>query len=256
MLGLGDLKSLAREVRQSSRGRLDFLLTDPESEIMYEVEVMLGATDESHIIRTIEYWDIESRRWPSKEHRAVLIAEEITKRFFNVVWLLSRSIPIIAIKLDAREVDGKLALSFIKVLDLYESPESEESISSSVTAQSWIEYSSKESYDVFEKFVRLLSASGRSPRITYNVDHIAVGGQRKNFAWFRPTKRNPHCNIELRVGDAALDSALKLLNEAGVDASRYSSNTARMRLTSAEVSSKADTLKVVLDLAILEGGGV
>jgi hypothetical protein len=31
------------------------LLTEPSSNDMYEVEVMLGETDESHIIRTIEY---------------------------------------------------------------------------------------------------------------------------------------------------------------------------------------------------------
>jgi hypothetical protein len=155
LLRLGDLKSLAREVKQSSGGRLDLLMTDPESEIMYEVEVMLGATDESHIIRTIEYWDIESRRRPDKEHRAVIIAEEITNRFFNVIWILSRSIPIVAIKLDALEIDGKLALSFTKVLDLYETPEVEETPTNSTTRQSWIDYSSKESFAVFDKMVEL-----------------------------------------------------------------------------------------------------
>jgi hypothetical protein len=52
---------------------------------MYEVEIMLGSTDESHIIRTIEYWDIEKRRFPSKDHKAVIVAEDITNRFFNVI---------------------------------------------------------------------------------------------------------------------------------------------------------------------------
>ncbi len=32
---------------------------DPETKRRYEVEVQLGPTDEAHIIRTIEYWDIE-----------------------------------------------------------------------------------------------------------------------------------------------------------------------------------------------------
>ena len=40
----------------------------------YEVEVQLGPTDEAHIIRTIEYWDIERNRYPQYEHCAVLIA--------------------------------------------------------------------------------------------------------------------------------------------------------------------------------------
>lgn len=32
---------------------------DPESNLRYEVEVQLGKTDESHIFRTIEYWDLD-----------------------------------------------------------------------------------------------------------------------------------------------------------------------------------------------------
>jgi len=59
ILGLGDLDVITRERRQSSGGRIDFLLHDPEAQTMYETEIQLGATDETHIIRTIEYWDIE-----------------------------------------------------------------------------------------------------------------------------------------------------------------------------------------------------
>ena len=44
-------------------------------------------------------------------------------RFFNVIWLLSRSIPIIAIQLSAIKVDEKLLLHFTKVLDLFQPPE-------------------------------------------------------------------------------------------------------------------------------------
>ena len=51
-----DLSIIARERSQSSGGRLDFLMFDPEEEgVRYEVEVMLGRLDESHIIRAIEY---------------------------------------------------------------------------------------------------------------------------------------------------------------------------------------------------------
>jgi len=45
-----------------------------ESTRRYEVEIQLGATDESHIIRTIEYWDIERKRYPQYEHTAVIVA--------------------------------------------------------------------------------------------------------------------------------------------------------------------------------------
>ena len=41
-------------------------MRDPdEGDTYYEVEVMLGVLDESHIIRTIEYWDVERQRRPN-----------------------------------------------------------------------------------------------------------------------------------------------------------------------------------------------
>ncbi len=59
ILGLGDLVLKDQERTQPRAGRLDLLLQDAESNRRYEVEIQLGATDESHVIRTVEYWDIE-----------------------------------------------------------------------------------------------------------------------------------------------------------------------------------------------------
>ena len=42
LLGLGDLAIIERERKQSSGGRIDFLLYDPETETMYKTEIMLG----------------------------------------------------------------------------------------------------------------------------------------------------------------------------------------------------------------------
>src|SRR5215470_15968547 len=89
ILGLGELEVVRREKLQSSGGKLDILLKDPEDDSMFEIEVMLGETDETHIIRAIEYWDLEKRRWPQRQHFAVLVAEHINRRFFNVIHLLS-----------------------------------------------------------------------------------------------------------------------------------------------------------------------
>ena len=55
ILGLGDLILKDKERIQPRAGRLDLLLQDPVADRRYEVEVQLGSTDESHIIRTIEY---------------------------------------------------------------------------------------------------------------------------------------------------------------------------------------------------------
>lgn len=91
LLGLGDLVVKDIERRQPRAGRLDMLLSDPETSTRYEVEIQVGPTDESHIIRTIEYWDVEKNRYPQYEHVAVIVAEDITSRFLNVISLLNRN---------------------------------------------------------------------------------------------------------------------------------------------------------------------
>jgi hypothetical protein len=77
LLGLGDINVVRREKSQPSGGRLDFLMYDPDRELRYEVEIMLGVLDESHIIRTIEYWDIERQRFPAYDHRAVIVPKKL-----------------------------------------------------------------------------------------------------------------------------------------------------------------------------------
>jgi hypothetical protein len=126
ILGLGDLQAVMKEKTQSQRGRLDLLLKDPADESMFEVELQLGETDPSHIIRTIEYWDIEKRRWPNRSHTAVLVAERITSRFFNVVQLLSKAVPIIGIQASIVQVGDAKALHFTTIIDAYEEPEEDE----------------------------------------------------------------------------------------------------------------------------------
>ena len=106
ILGIGDVNVVRREKTQPSGGRIDFLMYDPDRELRYEVEVMLGTLDASHIIRTIEYWDIERQRFPTHNHRAVIVAEEITARFFNVIRILNRAVPIMALQLNAFTIDA------------------------------------------------------------------------------------------------------------------------------------------------------
>lgn len=117
ILGLGDVRVIDRERTCSGGGRLDILLFNEDNDRRFEVEVMLGSTDPNHIVRCIEYWDIERRRYPGYDHVAVLIAEDVTTRFLNVMSLLSGSIPLIAIQLDALQVDEHILLNFVQVLD-------------------------------------------------------------------------------------------------------------------------------------------
>ena len=107
LLGLGDLILKDKQRSQPRAGRLDLLFQDAEVNKRYEVELQLGRTDESHIMRTIEYWDIEKKRYPQYDHAAVIVAEEITSRFLNVVGLFNGFIPLIAIQMKAYRVGDK-----------------------------------------------------------------------------------------------------------------------------------------------------
>ena len=74
IIGLGDIILKDYERIQPHAGRLDLLLQNIESKQRYEVELQLGKLDESHIIRAIEYWDLERKRYPQYDHCAVIIA--------------------------------------------------------------------------------------------------------------------------------------------------------------------------------------
>lgn len=117
ILGLGEVELVAAEKIQPKAGRLDLLLHEDSLNRRYEVELMLGPTDPAHIIRCIEYWDIERRRYPAYDHVAVLVAEDITSRFLNVMAVLAGSIPLIALQFSALRVANKVVLHFTRVLD-------------------------------------------------------------------------------------------------------------------------------------------
>lgn len=137
ILGLGNLIAVNKEKKQSSGGRLDILLKDPTDNSMFEVEVMLGETDPSHIIRAIEYWDNEKRKFPQRQHFCVLVAESFDRRYFNVIQLMSLNIPMIAVQADLLEVNNEKILNFTKIIDIYSEPEEDESEIKQVNESTW-----------------------------------------------------------------------------------------------------------------------
>jgi hypothetical protein len=217
ILRLGELTLIERERNQPSGGRIDFVLVDPEEGTRYEVEVMLGTLDESHIIRTIEYWDVERTRFPHLEHRAVIVAEEITNRFFNVISILNRAVPIIAIQMNAVRVDDRFLLAFTKILDIADLFANEEEGSGQPVDRSyWEKRSNSASLGVVDTLVSLLSTSGCSPRVTYNKYHIAVGTTGRNFLWCHPRKNAVHCHCELLMDGDERSEWVRRLDEVGI----------------------------------------
>lgn len=105
ILGLeGDVIVLHKERAQSKAGRLDLLLKDQATGRRYTFELQLGVVDESHIVRAIEYWDNEKRRYPEIDHCCIICAETVNSRFLNVISLFNRQIPLIALQVKAIQI--------------------------------------------------------------------------------------------------------------------------------------------------------
>lgn len=213
-LGLGELEVLSKERQQSSGGRLDILLKDPEDDTMYEVEVMLGETDESHIIRTIEYWDNEKRRWPQRQHYAVLVAESITRRFFNVIQLLSHSIPIIGIQANVIESSGQKFLHFSKILNTYEEPDDSSSISNEVHDENYWLTKSAWTVEAAKTLLTIVSSTFPSAKLNYVKNYIAIDVNGSIYFWIYKRSSNKSL-LGFWCGDL-IDKAVKQLDDESI----------------------------------------
>ncbi|HAS08940.1 MAG TPA: hypothetical protein DCS55_00215 [Acidimicrobiaceae bacterium] len=201
ILGLGDLVVRDVERRQPRAGRLDMLLSDPDSATRYEVELQLGPTDETHIIRTIEYWDIERRRYPQYEHVGVIVAEDITSRFLNVIGLFNGFIPLVALQVQALEIGNQITLSFTKIVDVMPLGEDDDddSVFESTDRSYWLTGRGSElSLALVDQLVQLVQNVEPGLVAKYNKHYVGLArnGVAMNFMTFRP--RNKHVIAEFK----------------------------------------------------------
>ena len=248
ILGLGELVLKDKERIQPRAGRLDLLLQDPETYRRYEVEVQLGQTDESHIIRVIEYWDIERKRYPQYDHCAVIVAEDITSRFLNVISLFNGFIPLIAIQMRALQIDGQVALMFTKVLD--EMPlglvEEDEEVQETTDRTYWENRATKETVALADEVLQIIKTFDEEFELKYNKYYIglAKNGRANNFTIFRPRKSS--LRLEYRLERS--DELEQRLDEAGLDMMDYSrrSGRYRVRLTKPEIEEHRELITDLL----------
>lgn len=243
LLGLGDLDVKDEQRTQPRRGRLDMLLSDAETQTRYEVEIQLGATDETHIIRTIEYWDIERQRYPQYDHVGVIVAEEITARFFNVISLFNRSIPLIAVQLNAVAVEDKITLVFTKVLDhVALGTEEEDEPEEPRDRNYWETKSSPEMLtladDILEEIIRPVEPG---VVLKYNKYYIGLArdGIATNFVTLTPRKRKVMFEFKLERSE----EVSQRLDEAGIELLAYSRwGTYRVQVTRPDIAEHGDLL--------------
>lgn len=244
ILGLGDLILKDKERMQPRAGRLDLLLQDVETKRRYEVEIQLGKTDEAHIIRTIEYWDIERKRYPQYEHCAVIIAEDITSRFLNVITLFNGSVPLIAIQMNALKFGDGIALVFTKILD--ELPlglvEDDEEVSETTDREYWLKRGRLETVKMADEMLEIVKSFAEGFELKYNKFYIGLAKDKQpnNFTIFRPRKKD--LNIEIRIPQT--EDIQKMIDDAGLDDMGYDVKWGRyrIRLSGKDIKSNKDIL--------------
>lgn len=251
IIGLGDLVLKDKERIQPKAGRLDLLLQDPDTNRRYEVEIQLGKTDESHIIRTIEYWDIEKKRYPQYDHCAVIIAEDITSRFLNVISLFNGYIPLIAIQMNVYKFGDEIGLVFTKVLD--EMPlglvEEDEEIQEVTDRDYWLKRGTESTVKMADEMLAIINSFKEGYELKYNKFYIGLArnGQPNNFAIFRPQKSS--LRVELKL--AKSDEIAQIIESNSLDELEYDKRWGqyRLRLDKGDISKKKDVLKDLLEKA-------
>lgn len=251
ILGLGDVVLIDRERIQSGAGRLDLLVQEAEGHGRFEIEIQLGATDESHIIRTIEYWDIERRRYPNYDHTAIIIAEDITSRFLNVVSLFNGFIPLMAFQVAAIETHDGVGLMFTKVLDTvklgYLDDDQE---TAELTDRSYWETAkgrgTKKTVALADEIAALTQDFAPTAELSYNKHYIGfwVDGRACNFAVCRPQKNALRLEIRLPKDDE-IDG---IISDADLDMLDYDNRwrNYRLKLTADDISNKKEVIKSLL----------
>jgi hypothetical protein len=253
ILGLGNLTLKDRERTQPHAGRLDLLLQDEEEETRYEVEIQLGRTDESHIIRTIEYYDIERKRYPAYDHCAVIIAEDITSRFLNVISLFNGAIPLIAIQMKAIEFGENVSLLFTTVLNqmpLGFDDEEEEDTSEATDRNFWEQKrGSKETVAMADKILELLKTISVDFELKYTKNYIGVAENNhvNNFVRLIPQKNG--MKFEPRIMKA--EELDKKIETSGLDLIDYNNRRSRyrIRLNKNDIENNTELLFELLKLA-------
>ena len=223
-----------------------------ETRNRYEVEIQLGSLDESHIIRTIEYWDIERRRFPQYEHTAVIVAEDVTSRFLNVISLFNGTIPLIAVQLKGVEVNGAFTLIATRVVDRAMLGTEEEDAGESVDRSYWEKKAPKDSLLIMDRLIELIGTvqPGISPN--YNKHHIglAQNGIARNFVVFHP--RKSYVLTQFKIPQDQEEELNALLVEDGLSLAGYNTKYGgyyQVRISQNDIDSRGLSIKELITKA-------
>lgn len=199
---------------------------------------------------------MERKRYPQYDHVAVLIAEDITSRFLNIISLLNGFIPLVAIQLNAIQIGDLIALLFTVILDqrLGLAPDEEEE--QEVTDRTyWERRSSKTTVFMADEVLRLMKTLDEELELKYNKFYISVskGNKPFNFVIFRPKKTSLRVEPKLKKAE----EIEIMLDSAELDVLEYDTRNQRYRIhfSKVDIQKHERLLKEILGRAYREFNG-
>ena len=127
----------------------------------------------------------------------MLIAENITSRFLNVISLFNGTMPLIALQMQAHQVGTHLTLIFTKVMDELKRgfvDDDEIAAAAPITRADWEKRASKATVALADDLLGMAKALDPQLELKYNKFYIGLGrdGKPFNFVTIYATK-NEYC---------------------------------------------------------------
>ena len=181
----------------------------------------------------------------------MIVAEEVTGRFHNVISLLNSNgaIPLIAIQIKGVKVKGEFTLVATRVVDLVRLGTEEEDAGETVDRSSWEAKASVNSLQIMDSLIEMVEEAqpGVSPRYNKNYIGLGYGGQARNFVAFIPRKSLVLAEFKIPQSE----ELTALLDEIGLDTLSYRrrSGQYRVRVRQSDLKKHHETLTDLISRA-------
>jgi hypothetical protein len=188
----------------------------------------------------------------------VIIAEEITSWFLNVISLFNGTIPLMAIQMNAFQLGDAVSLVFTTVMDQVRLGlvEEDEEVYAVADRAYWEKHFSKTTVAMADELLKIMHSVDSRLEFNYTKYYIGLAyeGQPNNAVVFRP-RRNA-IRIDPRLEQS--DEVEQKIEAAGLDVMDYDNrwNRYRIRLAKGDVKKHADVLRELFERAYRESGGI
>ena len=160
----------------------------------------------------------------------LIVAEEITSRFLNVISLFNGTIPLIAIQMNAVQLGGVVSLVFATVLSEVRRGlvDDDEEVHEPTDRNYWEARGAKATVAMADELLEIIHKFDSKLELKYNKIYIglAENGQPNNFVIFRPQKNSIRIDAKLERSDAIEQK----IAASGLEVMDYDSRWSRYRI--------------------------